>query len=181
MRIQKLRSEHVPPAPVGIRIEKDGKQVPLEPQELRDFRFPPTAVEVMANDQQVETVVFRYPDGSYLTGVTGNHLGRSGSSQPAFQLMQHEFLTKITGYFGRGHGGHGVLLSVRFHSSRGRVSQDYGCQAPPETSSSFAFAAAPGTVLAAFSRDQSPCGCIEEACYGLGLRGGESQGGQGAR
>lgn len=24
--------------------------------------------EVMANDQQVETVVFRYPDGSYLTG-----------------------------------------------------------------------------------------------------------------
>lgn len=27
-QIQQLRSEHVPAAPIGLRIEKDGKQVP---------------------------------------------------------------------------------------------------------------------------------------------------------
>ncbi|CAK9114303.1 unnamed protein product [Durusdinium trenchii] len=160
VEIQQLRAEHVPAAQIGLRIEADGKQVPLDSGELRDFRRPPHSVEVFATEQVVETIIFRYPDGSYLTGLDGNPLGRSvAKPSPPFSLMDGEFITKITGYIDTSHGS---LQSVRFHSSKGRISMDYGCQAP--RGMAFAFAAPPGTVVAAFSRKEGkPCGRIEEA------------------
>ncbi|CAK8988751.1 Hypothetical protein (Fragment) [Durusdinium trenchii] len=45
VEIQQLRAEHVPAAQIGLRIEADGKQVPLDSGELRDFRRPPHSVE----------------------------------------------------------------------------------------------------------------------------------------
>eukprot|EP00434_Breviolum_minutum_P012234 symbB.v1.2.010787.t1/scaffold707.1/size170859/8 len=123
-QIQQLRSEHVPAAPIGLRIEMDGKQV-------------------RASDHEVECILFRYADGSYLTGCN---------------CLVSRFITQITGYTTGT-----TLRSLRFHSSKGRISADYGCQVPPADGQAFSFVAPPGTVLAAFSRKEVPCGQLEEA------------------
>eukprot|EP00930_Biecheleria_cincta_P085421 TRINITY_DN74810_c0_g1_i1.p1 TRINITY_DN74810_c0_g1~~TRINITY_DN74810_c0_g1_i1.p1 ORF type:complete len:750 (+),score=113.44 TRINITY_DN74810_c0_g1_i1:61-2250(+) len=165
--VARLRAEHVPPAPIGIRVEADGKRVKLDPGELRDFREAPAAVEVWALPDQIDTIMFRYPSGAHLTGFDGNPVGRwGGMRQAPFMLQQFEFITKLSGW-ATGMDSKAALASVRFHTSRGRVSPDYGRQQPPPNGQPFEFRAPSGTVMAAFSRLEGSVACprLEEAIF----------------
>ncbi|CAE8684966.1 unnamed protein product [Polarella glacialis] len=163
----RLRAAHVPAAPIGIRIEVGGQEVPLDSDELRNFRLPPSQVEVWATHDKVDTLIFHYPDGAQQFGLNGDPVGKwGGQKKQPFQLRPQEFITKISGW-ATSPGKDACLASIRFHTSKGRISCDYGAHAPPSGGQPFEFRAPPGTVVAAFARQEGPYTCpriIEAIC-----------------